>query len=153
MIQLQSVAWEGAMNSYELNNILPLIQEQQLSGRTLSVTFACGTTGVVASARETIDATQSNKELVKHRVKRSFFNAIRGPLSSAIRSIFGQSTAGRLAGDVAGQVAYVAATPQSTMAVSDEQKNRAIVRAFQQVSARFSWDGNSWRGKVEQQSA
>lgn len=138
------------MNAFDYVHISPLVAAQELSGRMLTISFACPATGVTASARHTISANAPLGQQTKHRVKRSFFNAVRGPLSSAIRAVFGNSTAGRLAGDVAGQVAYVAATPTSTMAISDEEKHAAVVAAFRTVSEQFAWDAerSAWTGRT-----
>ena len=141
------------MNAFEIDSILPLVADQNLSGRSLDVTFACPKTGICAKARHTIDPNASPADLTKHRVKRAFFNAIRGPLASAIRSMFGYSTAGRLAGDVSSQVAYVAATPSSTMAISKQQQQDAIVSAFRTVADRFEWVDGGWAGRTAEASA
>ena len=118
------------MNAYDYEHILPLVADQQLSGRTLQVTFACPTTGTLAQAREQIDPGEASvAERTGHRVKRSFFHSIRGPLAAAIRSLCGNSTLGRFAGDVGSQVAYVAATPTSTPAIPASQQRRALADA------------------------
>ncbi|MCR9243600.1 MAG: hypothetical protein NXI31_01115 [bacterium] len=138
------------MNAFDYDRILPLVADHQLKGRTLAVSFACPTTGVTASAQHEIDVNGPLGQTTKHRVKRSFFHAIRGPLSSAIRSLFGYSTAGRLAGDVASQVAYVAATPKSSMAISDAEHQAGIIAAFRSVADRFAWDptAGTWQGRT-----
>lgn len=130
------------MSTPTYDNIQPLIVSSDASGRTLRFTFACPESGERVDASHTLSHTPTQAEQVKHRVRRSLGMSIRGPLSSAVRSIFGHNNPiGRLLGDVASQAAYVAATPMpgSKPNLSQTQSQEAALAAFNKVRGRFAW--------------
>lgn len=121
------------------NTVRPLITREQIEGRTLHVEFTCPVSGHTVPADSAISAPPSASDQVKHRAKRAFLQSVRGPIANAIRQAFGYSTVGRMAGDVASQVAYSATSARSTMPFSDAQKQAAALDAFRKVAGEFSW--------------
>ncbi|MEM7198934.1 MAG: hypothetical protein AAF628_01625 [Planctomycetota bacterium] len=116
-----------------------LITQEQVDGRTLHVVFTCPVSGHTVPATSTINAPPTASDQVKHRAKRAFLQSVRGPIANAIRQAFGYSTLGRMAGDVASQVAYSTTSARSTMAFSDTQKQAAALDAFRKVESQFVW--------------
>ena len=70
--------------------------------------------------------------------------AAQNAISHVIRNVFGYNLFGRAAGDVARQTMY-AATSITHNSLSENEKQQAILSAFQSVSNQFTWDSNNSR--------
>lgn len=138
------------MTQITIDNVQPLVTKEAVDGRTIHFAFSCPVSGQTFNAQKTVTGTPTTTSLMAGRVKRSLVHSIRGPLSSAIRRAFGYNSAiGRMIGDVAGQVAYSAASGGNQgkiNAVSKDERNEALVACFTDLASNFMWDDarGSW---------
>ena len=113
--------------------IQPLIAQVDVSNRSVRVNFRCPITGEQVQSSHTIRQQQRG---VTSTIERSLMYGVQNAISQTIRSVFGYSIFGRIAGDIARQGVYNAQR-NSRNSLSESEKQQAIVAAFQSVSSRF----------------
>jgi len=123
------------------DNVAPLVADLQESGRSVRVTFRCPVSGQSVKSSHSVPRNRNTSAQLTNTAKRSMMYGLQSAVNQTIRSVFGYSTVGRVAGDVARQAMYSAtsaATNQNTL--SSSEKRDAVIEAFKKVSRQFVWD-------------
>lgn len=127
-----------------LENVTPLIANENHDGTTLTLVFACPVKGTQVTATHNPDPASGGQSQVGSKVKQAALSSLRGPLSSAIRGAFGSSKFGRALGGIASKSASTALAESSKgqrgPTLSREQRDAAVLAAFTSVSGQFEWD-------------
>ncbi|MGH7144163.1 MAG: hypothetical protein ACREJ2_08475 [Planctomycetota bacterium] len=130
------------------DNIKPLLTAVRQDGSSMYCTFKCPKTGVSVEANGGLQHSQSLAGTAVNSTKRNLWWSIRSAVSSTIGNLLGWNIAGRVAQDVAYQASNEA---ERGTEYSGSEKNAALVRAFQSVQDRFTWDDDAkaWVGKPQ----
>ena len=136
------------MSQLNYAQIQPLIAQVDVQNRSVRVNFRCPITGEQVQSSHTIRQQQRG---VTSTIERSLMYGVQNAISQTIRSVFGYSIFGRIAGDIARQGVYNAQR-NARNSLSESEKQQAIVAAFQSVSSRFFFDAqrNHWVSKNAQ---
>ena len=136
------------MSQVNYAQIQPLIGQVDVQNRTVRVVFRCPITGEEVQSSATNRQSQSG---VTSTVQRSLMYGVQNAISQTIRSVFGYSIFGRIAGDIARQGIYNAQR-NTRNSLSDSETKQTIVSAFVSVSSRFYFDAqrNHWVSKNAQ---
>lgn len=136
------------MSQLNYTQIQPLIDQVDVQNRSVRVSFRCPITGEQVQSSYTLRQQQGG---ISSTVERSLMYGVQSAISQTIRSVFGYSIFGRIAGDIARQGVYNAQR-DSRNNLSESEKQQAIVAAFQSVSSRFYFDAqrNHWVSKNAQ---
>lgn len=137
------------MSHVDFDSIAPLVADQRVSGRTVSVVFKCPVTGQTTEARVNVPQRQRTVgNSVSQAAKRQVGYSARRATYSVMRSVFGRGMFGRIAADMAGAVVQSATSQQrqSGSSISRKEQQEAVVQAFSQVSSQFAWEdkGERW---------
>jgi len=122
--------------------ITPLIEQEDVSGSSVTVTFRCPVSGRQIRSSASIVQDQSGR--VGQAVKRSLWQNMRWSLARVVRSVMGYG----VAGEVGSAVAYtaMAGAEQRQWEPTKEQVKQATVDAFRSAQNQFAWDpsGQRW---------
>ena len=133
------------MNPTSFQNIQPLIVDVQENGRSLQVTFQCPLSGTKVSSRASASRDNSLSGQVKKSTQRSLLYAVQRAIGEVIRDVFGYSNPiGRVASDVTRRTMY-SASSQMMNGLSQSEREQTIVKAFESVQRKFTWDPNQNR--------
>lgn len=128
------------MSTPTLANVQPLVQHQDIRGRTLQVRFQCPVSGQVVDARFAVPVDNSMGSRVTSQVKRNLMWSLQSAVASAIRSTMGYNIAGRVASDVARSTIGGMQRQASSQALSAREAEHALLQAFVSVQHQFIWD-------------
>ncbi|MEL6347363.1 MAG: hypothetical protein AAFV53_29885 [Myxococcota bacterium] len=123
-------------------NIAPLIADVQESGRSVRVSFRCPVSNKTVQSSFSMPRDNSTSSRMMDQAKRSMMYSLQSSVSQAIRSVFGYNMVGRVAGDVARQAMYSAASSSNQNTLSRSETQQAILEAFKRVSNQFIWDNS-----------
>lgn len=133
------------MNPTSFQHIQPLIVDVQENGRSLQVTFQCPLSGTKVSSRASASRDNSLSGQVKKSTQRSLLYAVQRAIGEVIRDVFGYSNPiGRVASDVTRRTMY-SASSQMMNGLSQSEREQTIVKAFESVQRKFTWDPNQNR--------
>ncbi len=130
------------MHEPTYGSIQHLIEAEEQDRNTMKCVFKCPETGATAESSATISQGRGVKNVAKSAVKRSLFSSLRRAVSSTLYSTLGHSIAGRAASGVSQEM--LSNTRQGTM-YSSEDKQDAVVRAFDRVASKFRFDEDQGR--------
>ncbi len=130
------------MSTPSYPNVLPLAQDPRYSGRGVTVTFRCPVSGESVPARHTMPPNTAMTSRIGSTVQRSLMWSVRSAIASTLRSVFGGGVVGRLAGDIAYSAMNEVTREQTGNNLSNDEKQQALVEAFQSVRGRFVWNPN-----------
>lgn len=127
------------MPEITFETIHPLVEQEDVSGHSVTVIFRCPVSG--QQIRGSASVVQERG--VGREVKRSIWRNMRYSLSSVVRSMFGYSVAGQ----IGSAVAYSAMSGAEGQGArpSEAQVKQAIVDAFKGVANQFAWDASGQR--------
>jgi hypothetical protein len=128
------------------DNVRPLVQNLNVSGRTLQVRFQCPVSGQTVDARHNVPRNNSMGARVSSQMKRNLMWSLQSAVASAIRSTMGYNFAGRVASDVARSAMSGVQQQVSSQTLSSREQADALVEAFRSVQNQFVWDAqrNTW---------
>ena len=124
------------MSQISYAQIQPLIAHVDVHNKTVRVNFKCPITGEEVQSSATHRQTQQR---MTSTVERSLMYGVQNAISQTIRSVFGYSIFGRIAGDIARQGIYNAQR-NTRNSLSETETKQTIVSAFLSVSSRFYYD-------------
>lgn len=134
------------MTAPTLDSIRPLIQDLQVSGRSVRVRFVCPRSGQSVSASHTLQAAGPTAlSRVSNTVGRSLLWSLRSAVAQVIRRSLGYGIAGRVASDLAYSAMNQATrtSSQRSTTLSGRERDEATLQAFVSVQDQFVWDGAS----------
>lgn len=139
-------------NPFEYQFISPLVSGAQQTGSRLAVSFKCPVTGATAHANSDMSSMMGRMtEQATSRAKSNMLWSARSSLMGALRSVAGTGFLGRAVTDAAQGAMYSAGGSTTSGAASqsqysEEDKQKAIVKAFRDVSGQFRWEAaqNRW---------
>ncbi|MCA9514602.1 MAG: TerB family tellurite resistance protein [Myxococcales bacterium] len=125
--------------TYDL--IAPLVAQEDVSGRTVSVIFQCPVSG--RQVRSSAQVVEDRGKAIGKEMKRSLWRNLRWSMMSTMRSMFGYG----LAGHVGAAVADTALSSQDYRHYqpSEAEVKQATVDAFVNVQQQFAWDASGQR--------
>jgi len=130
------------MPAIKFEDIQKNIESTRQDGSVMYCVFKCPVTGNKVESQATIQEGRGLADVAKKSVKRSLFWRLRYGVSSVVRSALGYGLAGRVAGDVAGAAVQGAMQKQGP-SFSDDEKNAAVLQAFESVASRFNFDSKN----------
>ncbi|TNF37300.1 MAG: TerB family tellurite resistance protein [Deltaproteobacteria bacterium] len=121
--------------------IAPLIEQQDVSGHSVTVTFRCPVSGRQIRSGAQVVEDQAGK--VGKAVKQSLWRNLRWSLGRMVRSVFGYG----VAGEIGSTVAYTAMSSADAREYepSKEQVKQATLEAFRNAQSQFAWDASTNR--------
>jgi len=130
------------MPEFTYDAIESLIEQQDVSGHSVTVTFRCPVSGRQIRSSASVVEDASGK--VGKAVKRSVWRNLRWSLGRMVRSVFGYG----VAGEIGSTVAYTAmsAGDARDYQPSKDQVKQATLEAFKSAQNQFAWDAsqNRW---------
>ena len=129
------------MSSPTFETVQPLVQNLDVRGRTVQVTFMCPLSQTTVSARYTVPRNTGVGSQVGQQLKRNLMWSLQSAVGSAIRSTLGYNIAGRVAQDAARAAMTGMQRQASGQTLSGREQQDAVVQAFVTVQDRFVWDG------------
>lgn len=140
---------------YTYDQIKPLIHSESFTGQQMVVLFHAENLHqpIQGIGMMIPDQSQMMKSVGKSAVKRSIFSSIISSVSRLLGGAIG-GVGGSIASSAASSVGYAAVNNQAMgdmMKVDDTPENRqkAVLMAFDSVKSFFEWDDSSksWKGK------
>ncbi len=132
------------MSEISYDRIQPLIAASEQRGSAMAVTFTCPTTGTSVEASASIQRGKGLADVAKQSAKKNVMWSIRSAVSRTVRGVLGSGILGRVGNDLAREV--MSNVEQGARdSFSDDEKQAAIVRAFESVSSRFAFDPKAGR--------
>lgn len=127
--------------------VQPLVAEMQTHGRRVDVQFRCPASGQIVPAQLLVPSR--NESQMAKTAKRTMMYEVRRAVGPMLRSVFGNSAMGRVAGSMADSAVRAATTgsSQGQQRLSAAEEKAAVVEAFKSVSSQFVWDrtnGGRW---------
>lgn len=124
------------------SNIQPNVVKADVSGRNVSCTFKCPVNGNTVNASASVAVDRSLVATAKSSATRSIGWSIRSAISRTVRNVLGYGIASRVASDVVNEgTRDLGKTDTSTL--SEKEKEKGIVEAFQSIASQFVWDEDS----------
>ena len=129
------------MPEITFDTIQPLIEQVDVSGHSVTVTFRCPVSGRQIRSGAPIVEDQSGR--VGKAVKRSLWQNMRWSLSRVVRSVMGYG----VAGEIGSTVAYtaMAGAGQRQEEPTKDQVTQATLEAFRAAQNQFAWDNSQQR--------
>ncbi len=126
-------------------SIKPMIESANQEGAMMKCVFKCPVSGTAIPGSAMIQKSKSLGDVAKSSIKRSMMWRLRSAVSRTVRSALGGGMLGGLGADVT-RAAVSGATGNAAQSFSDEEKQAAVVAAFESVSSQFVWEGknNRW---------
>lgn len=129
---------------FDYQNILPLIDDSEVRGRTAMFVFHCPVSGHRVRARFMKPLESSAASKVAAQARRSAWNEAQRGVLGMLRSVLGTGAASRVAQQAAGSAMRSAGQAMGSDSFSSEEKEDAAVGAFRSVSNQFTWTGDRW---------
>ena len=107
----------------------------------MRVSFRCPVSGHEVEASAALRAADSVGNRVAQSAKRSLMWSVRSAIGSAVRRALGHG----MLGSAASSAARDAMSGGGGTRYSEEEKQDAVVRAFESVSSQFAWDAQNQR--------
>ena len=126
-------------------SIKPMLESANQEGSMMKCVFKCPVSGTAITGSATIQKGKGLGDVAKSSIKRSMMWRLRSAVSRTVRSALGGGMLGRLGADVT-RAAVSDATANTHLSFSDEEKQAAVVSAFESLSSQFVWEGknNRW---------
>lgn len=131
---------------YTYQSIEELLVDSRVEGQTMICRFRVPGTDEIIESKSTIKRSNSVKSKVASTVKNSLVREVRRSVFGIIRNTLGYSTVGRITSSVASSVLSQSGT--GAAGFSSEDKQAAIVEAFQAVANYFSFDPSDKQWKA-----
>lgn len=133
-----------ARNEFTYDQIKPLIVSEEVENRQVYVNFALPGSNEIHECRASIPRDTSVTSRVKQQVGRQVANQARRGLSQMLRGILGGGFLGRTASQVVNtSTRETARNMTQGGGPSQGQIEEAVVKAFQRVARKFSYDAAS----------
>ena len=132
-------AYHRCMSQITYQTIQPLVASAEQQGSSMRVSFRCPVTGQVIEASGALQRSNTMGDRVAESAKRSVMYGLRNALTRSIRRALGYGIVSNVVADAARGAA--SGSGQASQDYSDDEKQAAIVRAFESVSNQFVWDG------------
>jgi len=129
------------MSEFTLDAINPLVEQADVTGYSVNVTFRCPVSG--RQIRSSAQVVQDTGGRIGQAVKRSLWQNMRWSLARVVRSVMGYGVAGEIGSAVAHGA--LAGAEQRQWEPSKAQIDQAILDAFKNAQNQFAWDGSGQR--------
>ncbi|MCM8525751.1 MAG: TerB family tellurite resistance protein [Lentisphaeraceae bacterium] len=124
------------------SNIQANLVNSDVSGRRVSCTFKCPVNGKTVNSSASVAVDRGLMATAKSSATRSIGWSIRSAISRTVRNVLGYGIASKVAGDVVNEgTRDLGRTDNSTL--SEREKEKGIVEAFQSVASQFVWNDES----------
>ena len=134
-----------AMAEVTYESIQSLIESAEQDGASMKVTFKCPVSGGTIESSAAIKKGKGIADVAKASAQKSLMYSLRRGVLGMVRSVLGGGAFGRVGRDVANQL-MGEADKRSKEVFSEEEKNAAVVEAFNGVSSKWVHDAknNRW---------
>ncbi|MEQ8280884.1 MAG: hypothetical protein RMA76_35915 [Deltaproteobacteria bacterium] len=127
------------MSEITYERIQPLIAATEQRGSSMHATFTCPVTGVSVASTASIQRGKGLVDVAKQSAKKNVMWSIRSSVARTVRSVLGSGILGRVGTDMAREV-MKNVEQGAKDSFSDDEKNAAVVQAFEAVASTFVWD-------------
>ena len=128
---------KNPMTEPTYDSIKHLIDSEEQTGSTMKCVFKCESTGTTVASSASISKGRGIKNVAKSAAKQSLFSSLRRAVASVLSSTLGHGVAGKVASQVSREML---SNTNKAMTYSSDDKQAAVVRAFENVAASFRFD-------------
>lgn len=125
--------------------IEPLIVRAEQKGSAMHCTFECPVTGESVESRASIRRGQGFADTASRSVQRGLHRNMRNTIRRNILKFLGHNTWGRMAADMVDSFVGETFFSSGQQNYSANEKEQAIIQAFENVKSRFAWDEQNRR--------